>query len=191
MGLVQGRECGSCGVCCKVPVINDEELQKPSGAVCMHFAKGVGCTIYETRPQTCRDYHCGWRMMSNLDDDWRPDKSGVYITIDNEIPERDRARGAVNLMIGSPQAVRRPAFVEFICAMVEEDVPIYLSVPGLGGHLGAIGFANADLAAPVRDHDVPRIIELLTGLLQKLAMFAKETPPTPTGAETRPPRRSP
>jgi hypothetical protein len=45
MGLVPGRECGNCGVCCKVPVIDDKELQKPASAVCVHFAKGAGCTI--------------------------------------------------------------------------------------------------------------------------------------------------
>ena len=181
MELVPGRECGSCGVCCKVPVIDDKALQKPAGAVCVHFAKARGCTIYETRPQTCRAHYCNWRFMPNLDDDWRPDKSGVYITdLGDDVSEDHRERG-LKLVIGSAQAVARRAFVEFICAMVENGIPLYLSIPGPVGHPGAKVLANADLAAPVRDKDVPRIIDMLTGLLRNLARFAKEPPPTAPG----------
>jgi uncharacterized cysteine cluster protein YcgN (CxxCxxCC family) len=177
MGLVPGRECGGCGVCCEVPAIDDKELQKPEGAVCLHFAKGQGCTIYETRPQTCRAHYCSWRYMPNLDDGWRPDKSGVYITgLGEDVPEDHRTRG-LKLVIGSAQAIARQTFVEFICAMVENDIPIYLSIPGPMGHPGAKVLANADLAGPVRDKDVPRIVDLLSGLLRNLASFAKDAPP--------------
>jgi len=172
MGLVPGRECGSCGTCCEVPVIDDKELQKPAGAVCVHLAKGQGCTIYQTRPQTCRGYYCGWRMLSSLDDDWRPDKSGVFITdLEGDVSEDHRARG-LKLVIRSAQAIARPAFLEFICTMVENDIPIYLSAPGPVRHLAPKVLANTDLAAPVRDRDAPRIIELLTGLLRNLPDFA-------------------
>jgi hypothetical protein len=171
MGLVPGRECGGCGVCCKLPLIDDKALQKPAGAVCVHFAKGQRCTIYGTRPQTCRDYYCGWRMIASLGDDWRPDKSGVFITdLDDDVCDDHRARG-LKLVIESEQTVARRDFVEFICTMVGNDIPIYLSIPGPIGHLAPKALANTDLVAPVRDNDGPRIVESLNKLLRSLPRF--------------------
>ena len=52
------KECGECGLCCKVMAI--KELKKPAGMWCFHWQKGIGCTIYETRPQECEDFNCIW-----------------------------------------------------------------------------------------------------------------------------------
>lgn len=178
MGLVPGRECGRCGVCCKVTVIDDKELKKPASVVCLHFIKGAGCRIYKTRPQTCRGYYCGWRMMSNLDDDWRPDRSGVFITdVGGEVSEEDCARGALKLVIGGVHAVVRPTFVEFVCTMVEKGIPIYLSVPGPVGHPAAKVRVNADLEEPVRWKDMERVVDRLLGVLKGLTKFAFDAPP--------------
>jgi len=178
--MVPGRECGSCGVCCKIPFIDDEALQKPPGALCVNFDKVAGCKIYRTRPQVCRDYYCGWRMMPNLDDDWRPDKSGVFITDPGDgVSQQYRERGAMKLVIGSARAISRPAFLDFICDMVERGAPIYLAVPGPVGHLMAEVQANAHLAGPVRDKDRQRIVDVITGLVKDLVSFAYKTPVMP------------
>ena len=33
----------------------------------------------DTRYEVCRTYHCGWRALGQLGEEWRPDKSGVLI----------------------------------------------------------------------------------------------------------------
>ncbi len=78
--LVPGRECGDCTVCCAVPTIDDPEIQKKPGIHCRHCA--TGCTIYESRPKSCRDFFCAWRMMPRLGPEWRPDRSGIFSMLD-------------------------------------------------------------------------------------------------------------
>jgi hypothetical protein len=45
-----------------------------------HFLKGGRCSIYESRPEVCRSFVCGWLMPGSLfPEDWRPDKVGFII----------------------------------------------------------------------------------------------------------------
>ena len=46
--------CTQCGACCVAPDI--AALDKPLGLVCPHLGPDALCTIYEHRPQVCRDY---------------------------------------------------------------------------------------------------------------------------------------
>ena len=46
--------CTQCGACCVAPDI--AALDKPLGLVCPHLGPDALCTIYENRPQVCRDY---------------------------------------------------------------------------------------------------------------------------------------
>lgn len=75
--LAEPRPCGECGLCCKV--LKLEALGKPDGVMCVHFARGKGCTIHPTRPQDCRTYFCIWTMAARLDERWRPDRAGFVI----------------------------------------------------------------------------------------------------------------
>ncbi len=52
--------CGSCSACCFLLEI--EELSKPYCKWCTHAkpAEGGGCTIYEKRPDPCRNFKCLW-----------------------------------------------------------------------------------------------------------------------------------
>jgi hypothetical protein len=69
--IVAGRSCGDCSMCCKLPQI--DELEKAEGVWCRHCAPGRGgCTIYETRPFPCRNFHCSWIIDSTLGPEWRP-----------------------------------------------------------------------------------------------------------------------
>lgn len=70
-----GRECGSCTACCSVLAI--VELQKPARRACDHLCR-AGCGIYETRPASCREFHCLWlRGALSGDEGLRPDQLGV------------------------------------------------------------------------------------------------------------------
>jgi hypothetical protein len=134
-GFVPGRECGTCTVCCYALPIDDAELQKLPGDVCANCT-GRGCRIYEARPRVCRSFFCGWWLLPQLDDDWRPDRSGVLITPQSEnIPENFVLREGIEFMIlAGEDAVRRPGFVETILAFVRREVATFIAIPGPAGY---------------------------------------------------------
>ncbi len=47
-------DCTRCGACCVAPDI--AALDKPLGLRCPHLGADNLCTVYEQRPQVCRDY---------------------------------------------------------------------------------------------------------------------------------------
>ena len=70
-----GRECGPCTACCATLAI--VELNKPARRACDHLCR-AGCGIYETRPASCREFHCLWlRGAIDGDEALRPDALGV------------------------------------------------------------------------------------------------------------------
>lgn len=87
------RTCGSCTLCCKlVPV---EELGKGAGERCKHVRHGKGCSIYERRPWSCREWSCMWLKGDEGGKDLdlsRPDH--VHYVID-EVPDIIRATNNV------------------------------------------------------------------------------------------------
>src|SRR5262245_37176595 len=84
MQLVPNRECGECNVCCKALLIDEPTLQKPPGVLCANWKPARGCGIYDTRPAACRGFFCGWRMMPELGDELRPDRSGILVRMIRE-----------------------------------------------------------------------------------------------------------
>lgn len=69
-----GNSCGSCTLCCKLTSV--PEFNKPPGEWCRHCKPGRGCTIYDDRPESCRNFRCVW-LTGGLPDDLRPDKCKV------------------------------------------------------------------------------------------------------------------
>jgi len=132
LDLVPGRSCGECTVCCTVMAIDKPDIQKQAGVTCRHCHGG--CTIYETRPKLCRDFHCGWRQLPILDDGWRPDRSGVFVEI--EVIEQETALSLI-LVGNALKTVRQPWFIDFVATGVRGHVPLYLGIPGPTGFKGA------------------------------------------------------
>lgn len=64
------RECGDCTLCCKIMGIR--ELDKPPGVWCGHCRPARGCAIYDSRPQECRKFVCGYLHSPDLDERWKP-----------------------------------------------------------------------------------------------------------------------
>ncbi|GEM48132.1 YkgJ family cysteine cluster protein [Deinococcus cellulosilyticus] len=52
------RDCTACGACCTAPDIST--LQKPLGVRCLNLQHSCLCTIYENRPEVCRNYQPDW-----------------------------------------------------------------------------------------------------------------------------------
>ena len=74
-----GRSCGTCSLCCKLPEI--VVLNKPTNAWCQHCKPGKGgCGIYQTRPEKCQNFGCGWLTNLSFYDDWFPARAKLYVT---------------------------------------------------------------------------------------------------------------
>jgi hypothetical protein len=131
--LVPGRGCGDCTLCCIVPVIDMPEAQKLPSSVCRHCASG--CDIYETRPNVCRNYDCGWRQLEMFDETWRPDLSGVFIEFELNIPPQFKMPFGLNLvLVGNPlKTIRQPRFIDFVAASISNNRPLYLGLAGPRG----------------------------------------------------------
>jgi hypothetical protein len=83
--VTQGRTCGDCRLCCKLVGVFDQEdgklvFEKEPYEWCQH-ACNTGCSIYETRPNGCRNYSCLWLEGLGTEDD-RPDKLHILAHIE-------------------------------------------------------------------------------------------------------------
>jgi hypothetical protein len=155
-GLVPGRACGSCTVCCSILYI--ATLDKPAGVACVHCASG--CAIHPTRPQACRDFYCGWRMLEIFSDAWRPDLSGVFaqLEVDDLPPDFAQQTGISLMLVGDHPArtLRQAWFTDFVRTAIAEDIPLFLALPGPAGHHAAKLLLNSGAlrdaaASPHRD----------------------------------------
>jgi len=72
------RQCGTCTVCCYTTAVPD---LSPANTWCQHCDIGVGCKIYNSRPEACVQFRCLWLQSSWMDDELRPDKSGVMFEV--------------------------------------------------------------------------------------------------------------
>jgi hypothetical protein len=136
-GLVPGRECGDCTVCCTVPTIDQPGIQKPAGATCRHCDHG--CRIHAARPEVCRQYFCAWRRMEIFSEDWRPDRCGVFSELETDVPDHLMSSVGISLTLtGNPlKTIRQPWFIEFIATGIRGGVALFLALPGPTGFKGA------------------------------------------------------
>lgn len=81
-------------MCCKIMGI--KEIDKPPGIWCSHCKPARGCAIYESRPQECRGFVCGYLHSPELDERWKPsfckfllmDEAGdTHIVVDPARPD--------------------------------------------------------------------------------------------------------
>jgi len=137
--LVPGRECGACSACCVNLLIDSEDLQKPANIECPNLTPVKGCAIYGSRPSDCRSFHCGWRMLAGLGDEWRPDRSRVMIRVEQD--------GIVLEGLGSMQPILAKAILKFIGTCVGNGVTVFINIPGKPGHTAAKLELNQALAS--------------------------------------------
>ena len=168
MTLVLSRECGNCTVCCRVLPIRSPGLNKTSHVLCPHCEEGEGCRIYETRPSLCRDYYCGWRMWESLPDDWRPDKSGVFVDrvkflpgAGDEIPAQYDKRFMVQLLLLRADAIDGPHFAEVVWTLVNGGIPVFLGICGPPGFQNALVFLNEVVKEAVARRDRAAVVAVV------------------------------
>lgn len=169
--LVPERECGECSVCCVLLNIDSPEFQKLPRVPCVHLGpEGHGCTIHATVYPACRAYHCGWRYLKGLGDDWRPDKSGVLIDFQTEgFPANYPKRPGLRLTLaGPPETLYQPGFIGFLSGLIVAEIPCVLAIPGPKGHFPAFAFLNDALREAVMAQDAGRVEAGLRAMLAGL-----------------------
>jgi hypothetical protein len=126
-GPVPGRECGTCDYCCVVFENTIPEIAKPPGTRCRNLT-AAGCAIYETRPDMCAKWMCGWRLIAGLPENWRPDLSGILV-YQQPSTQPDYAPSAfVVALKRGRESLQDPVLQGFVQTMVKVRVPVYLKL---------------------------------------------------------------
>jgi hypothetical protein len=128
--LVNGRECGDCTVCCVSLRIENDQLQKLAGSPCVHLCDTGGCSIYDVRPDVCRSWYCGWRILPGLPDELRPDRSGLLFRIDN----LGDSRIILEALRDYEAVLAKPPVIDFVRQLMSSGVTVLISVPTKPGH---------------------------------------------------------
>jgi hypothetical protein len=152
--IVAGRVCGTCTVCCSILPIDTPDLAKMPGVLCAKCT-GTGCSIREGWPPICRDYFCGWRMLAEFDDAWRPDRSGILITpISEGVPERFSLRQGIEFMVvDRERALAGDRLVATIFQFVVREIAAWLAIPGPAGHYATRVLLNDAIAGEARKNE--------------------------------------
>ena len=187
MELVPGRECGGCTVCCTELHINTESLKKLAGVRCPNLRDDCLCAIYAARPKPCRDFECGWRVMAQLGQDWRPDLSGiVLIPKARDNPPGYRAGSGVQIMVLRREAIYRTELPGMIAAWVNARVPLFLTVAPPAGFAAPSAFLNDMIEGLVRRRDraalVKALEDMFDGLARRTPVRVEFEAPPPTSA---------
>lgn len=82
MENVTFRPCGDCTACCDGQLISESHGNMfGKGKPCI-FLVEQKCTVYETRPATCRKYQCAWTQVI-IDESLKPNKCGLMVSVEN------------------------------------------------------------------------------------------------------------
>jgi hypothetical protein len=164
------RECGECTLCCKLMGVG--ELKKPAGTWCTHCTGG--CSIYETRPQECRDFVCAWLESHALDERWKPSRCKFVVFAEP---------GSVNLKVSvdpaRPDAWRKEPFYAWFKAWVRQRI-------AQGGKVVVMNGKRAVAVLPDRDVDLGECNDD-----DRVVIFRAETPLGPVFDARKVPRDDP
>jgi hypothetical protein len=116
--VAPGKACGTCMMCCKLPLI--KELDKPADRWCRHAVIGKGCGIYTDRPPVCQSFHCQWIRDAQLGPEWKPEKAKFILYPDQERKE------VFNVAVDPayPDAWTKPPFFAAIKNWVQEGAEL-------------------------------------------------------------------
>lgn len=131
--LIPERQCGDCMVCCEYMPISTKGLIKPAQTLCPHVVVNRGCSIYETRPNVCRTWHCLWRRDAAMPDELRPDKSRMIFSLIVHEDERSLFEQAhiTCIAMESKADYQVPLVAQTIQRYIDEgELPVWLSFGG-------------------------------------------------------------
>ena len=157
--LVPNRECGECTACCVHLLIKDENFEKAADEPCSNMVEKGGCKIYSSRPSVCQDWHCAWRFMAQLGDEWRPDRSGILLRSDEN--------GIIFQPIQSAKKVMTSdRAIELIAGGVAQGISMSMSIPTKQGFLSYGMSLNEPLATVVKTRNLKKIRKKMLDLIK-------------------------
>jgi hypothetical protein len=102
--------------------------------------------------------------------DWRPDKSGLFIEILSDQPPPFQSMGMSIVLIGNPlKTVRRPDVIDFIARNIRSKIAIFLGIPGPKGKQAATLLLNTKEMFEAAGHSRAEVREILEKILRRLA----------------------
>ena len=160
--LVPGRPCGTCNVCCVALTIDDPAMRKVQGYRCRNALRDNSCAIYDSRPQTCRSFECGWRQLKWVRETLRPDRSGVLVRLHYEVARAtgERRLGIIVTLLNRA-ALKADGLAETVAAAVAAGLPLFLEIPGPPGHTSGMARLNEALSDAVHARDKPALLQIL------------------------------
>jgi len=169
---VPGRDCGDCTICCEYLKVDIPELQKPAGTMCPNCIINKGCAIYETRPQLCRDWLCGWRETRVMGDEWRPDRSGILVMFaddDDEVPHGFE-QPTIKFMLLNVSKIHWPPLVNTIASLINHGKAVYLQIGGANSVQGQKTFLSSvpAMRAAIQARDYAAVVGQLQRALEVL-----------------------
>lgn len=180
---VEGRECGGCNVCCIVYAIRDPELTKAQGVRCPNSLPDNRCSIHDRRPQTCRDFLCGWRLLRWVRPGLRPDLSGVMIRVmPQEIDGAERLCMLVTFLTDAGLDAEGAA--ETVAAAVASDVPVFLHVQGGDDRPHVMTRVDHVLAKSVRERNKAELLGVLREIRSHGGKMARQKAEQEAGGKT-------
>ncbi len=129
---IEDKSCGDCIACCVITNIDTPELVKPEGVVCPHCTGG-GCGIYETRPQVCRSYNCGYKRIPSMPPESRPDQMGVMWTLERHLPPRNVFEHLyfVGVAVDDPRSLESVLTNDVLAMLSQSVLPVFVSWNGI------------------------------------------------------------
>jgi SEC-C motif len=134
--LIDNRTCGACFACCKILNIYSETLKKEADVLCPNYQHGMGCTIYDQRPEQCRQWYCVWRFDDVLPHDFSPDKINIAFCL-----EKSPRHPAKNIIVA------RAYEAEYEIAFATEKAQRAFDLLIAAGH--EVWLSNGVLKAPI------------------------------------------
>lgn len=182
---VAGRRCGPCHACCVSLRIESNEFLKHEDVPCEHLAASGGCGIYSRRPNSCRGWHCGWRYMESLGDEWRPDRCGVLIR------QHDRS-SIVFQALHEPDVFMSPAVLNVVACFIGGESKVFISFRGKEGYANPLVAVDELLEEAVGAKDLELARSSMRTIIDQRANYStKRIRPliAPSQIPTNPPPR--
>ena len=139
------------------------------------------------RPSPCRGFFCGWRVLPELGDELRPDRSGILVRfIKEHIPPGLNPVGMNFLLFGRTDVIG-PGFADYLGRLITQRVAVFLSIRGPDGFSDGAVLLNGHLAPAIASGDSNKTLRILRDALDALSKnkFApavfKHGSPAPSG----------
>lgn len=111
--IMTTRSCGDCSACCHTFAV--EEIDKARHSGCTNQTIKGGCSIYATRPESCRKFKCAW-LSGELEAPERPDQAGFisYVPAPYQWRKGHKTIVVIESSEGETTEARRRAHVQLL-----------------------------------------------------------------------------